>query len=324
MSKTINWGILGCGKIADKFAQDLTLLENTKLIAVASRSKERAESFGAKHSALRTYGSYEELVNDDTIDVIYIATRHPLHYSSTMLCLNHNKNVLCEKPFAMNRSEVQNMINLATEKKLFLMEALWSRFLPAIEKMKSLIEEGLIGEVKIIQADFGFKAMQDSSNRLFNKTLGGGSLLDIGIYPLFISQLILGIPSNINANAIFTSSGIDESCGMILKYDSGALAVLYSTFTSTTTNEAFVHGTKGTLKLHNRFHQSSQLSFIKNEKTIEIFDLPLIGLGYAHEIMHVNECLASGLTQSPKMTHQDSLNLIALLDEVRKEIGLKY
>lgn len=324
MQKSINWGILGCGGIAHKFVQDMALVPEANLIAVASRDQQRADEFGNQYQAKNCYGSYLELVQDPEVEVIYVATRHPQHAEATLLCLENGKAVLCEKPFGMNEGEVRQMINMAKEKNLFLMEALWTYFIPATVKMMSLIEEGLIGDIRTVNADFGYLGNKDPKGRLFNKELGGGSLLDIGIYPLFMSLMTLGMPEKIQASAVFSDTEVDESCAMILDYSSGALAVLNSTFAANTQVEAWIHGTKGSLKLHRMFHFASALSYYKNGELVETFEIPVLGHGYSHEIIHVNECLGKGLKESPTMTHDISLNLINLLDFVREKIGLDY
>jgi len=323
MQQPIKWGILGCGGIAHKVASDMKLVPKTTLKAVASKDKLRAKKFGSKYHVTNCYGSYEALAKDPEIDIVYVATRHPQHAEATLLCLQHGKAVMCEKPFAMNVNQVVQMINTARSRKLFLMEALWTRFIPAVEKMLEIIDEGRIGDIKMIHSDFGYLA-KSSNERLFDKKLGGGSLLDIGIYPLFISLLTLGVPEEIKSSAVFTDQGVDESCAMTLKYRDGAIASLSSTFATNTLTEALIHGTKASIKLHRQFHFPSKLSIIEGGEVKEEMELPITGTGYAHEIQHVNECLENGLTESPLMPLDFSLDLIKLLDEVRHQIGLEY
>lgn len=324
MQKTVNWGILGCGKIAHKFAQDLMKVPDTQLVAVASRSKEKAQDFGRQYGVSNSYGSYEALVNDPTVDVCYIATVHPFHKEITMLCLNHSKAVLCEKPMGMNQEEVNAMIQRAIERDVFLMEGIWTRFIPAIEKMIELIQSDTIGEIRSVHADFGFLGDQDRSNRLFNKSLGGGALLDIGIYPLYMSLLVLGYPEEIAAVAHMTETGVDESCGMVLRHDNGAVSSLHCTFMADTQIEAWIHGKDGSIKLHSRFHHPTNISIYRKGEIEQTFEIPYIGNGYYHEINHVNECLRLDLKESPKVTLHDSLNLAKMLDKVREKIGLVY
>ena len=203
MNKTINWGIIAPGKIAQKFASDLKLVEGANLLAVASRDETRAKEFALEYNAQKHYGSYLDLVKDPDVDVVYIASPHPFHFEQSLLCLNHGKHVLCEKPMCMNVQEVKQLIDVAQSKNLFLMEALWTRFIPSFVKCKNLVEQGEIGEILYIQADFGFRAEYDVQRRTFNKELGGGSLLDIGIYPVFFALEIAGKPWEIKATGIF-------------------------------------------------------------------------------------------------------------------------
>jgi len=240
MAKTFNWGIIGLGRIAKKFAEDLRVVPNAKLHAVGSRDKDKALAFGNEFGALHALGSYEEMMVCPDLDVIYIATPHPYHCQNAMMCLEHNIPVLCEKPMAMNNQEVRKMIGLARFQKTFLMEALWTRFLPTIKKVVGLIEAGTIGEINTVKADFGFRATVDAKHRLFNQGLGGGSLLDVGIYPVFLAYLLLGKPISISAEASVGLTNVDENCGMVLKFKNQKLALLQPSIVSKTPCEAFI------------------------------------------------------------------------------------
>jgi len=324
MNKKINWGIIGLGKIAHVFAFDLVQSKESKLLGVASRNPEKAQKFAEKFQAERYYTSYQDLANDQGIDVIYIATPHTFHYKYTMMCLKAGKHVLCEKAFGMNESEVKAMTAEAQKRNLFLMEALWTRFIPATEKILDLIKQGEIGEVKQIRADFGFKGDMNPDARLFNKNLGGGSLLDIGIYPVFLSVLLLGEPKKITATAEFTSSGVDSFMAAILDFNNGEKAVLESTFEVDTATEAYIFGETGSLKLFSRFHHSKKIGINKTGIETKNIDINYLGNGYLHEILEVENCLKNGQTQSQKMPHDLSLLLIRTLDRIRKQIGLNY
>ena len=324
MKEIIHWGIIGCGRIAHKFAHDLNMTTDSILESVASRDMHNARQFAEDHGANSYYDEYESLVKNPKIDVVYIATVHPYHHDVALLCMKHGKSVLCEKPLAMNGQEVQSMVNSARNNKVFLMEAMWTRFIPAIEKMLTLIDEGKIGTVKSIHADFGFLGDQERSNRLFNKALGGGALMDIGIYPLYLSLLILGYPESVVASAHLTETGVDVSCGMVLRHTNGAVSSLHCTFMAHTQIEAWIHGTNGSIKLHRRFHHPGQLSIYHLGELSETFDLPYTGIGYYHEIEHVNDCLKSGLNESPKMSLSHSIHLMKMLDEVRAQVGVIY
>lgn len=323
MNKTIKWGIIGLGRIAHKFASDLLLTPQTHLHAVASRSEQKAQNFSAQYQTTKYYSSYEELANDPEIDVVYIATPHPFHFEYSMLCLTRGKAVLCEKPLGMDSQEVKTLINEAKQRKLFLMEGLWMRMIPATEKLLELLRQEEIGELLFITADFGFKAKRDPQGRLFNKELGGGSLLDIGIYPIYLSLLTLGLPDGIQATARFTESGVDSYCAMLFEYANGQKSLLNSTFEANTPTEAHFYGSRGSLKLHRDFHHSRKLSLNKDGE-LQHFDLNYRGHGYVPEIEEVNQCLRQGSTQSSKVPHQVSIDLALTIDRVKEIIGLSY
>ena len=324
MKTKFNWGIIGLGGIAEKFAIGLSVLENANLFAVASRSLENAKPFADRYHATRAYGSYEELAKDPEVDVVYIATPHPYHFENTMLCLEHGKAVLCEKPFAMNERQVQTIIAKAKEKNVFLMEAMWSRFLPMILKTKELIDAGEIGEVKILQADFGFNIPFDPESRFFNKQLGGGTLLDTGIYPLFLSLFLLGEPLEINALAQMSSTDVDETCTVALKYKNGAMASLHSTFMANTPIEATIMGTKGKIIINRLWFMPNSFSVFYDDGRIVEYSEPFLSNGYEYEAMEVMACLSQNKKESDIMTFDFSLKLIRLLDQVRQKIGLEF
>ncbi|MBO0935402.1 Gfo/Idh/MocA family oxidoreductase [Fibrella sp. HMF5335] len=328
--QTTRWAILGLGRIAHKFAQDLMTLPNADLVAVASTDQARADEFAAQYTRPdgnhpRALARYEDLLPlADEIDVVYVATRHVYHRANTLLCLNGGLAVLCEKPFGMDIGEANQMLDVAEARQTFLMEALWSRFMPTIQQAKAWADEGAIGKVLTIKADFGFKAQYDPSTRLFDKALGGGSLLDIGIYPLFISYLINGMPASIQAAATLAPTGADEQCGMVLTYKNGAMAVLNSTFMANTENLAIIYGTEGTIRIHSRFHESTAVTLEKPDAEPITITFDRSTHGYIYEAQHVMDCLTEGLTESPLWNHADSRNLMTLLDEVRRVVGIDY
>jgi len=324
LNNPIRWGILAPGHIAHKFAQDLAHVEGAKLMAVASRDLGRAQAFAKEYEAPYAYGSYAELADCPELDIVYIASPHVGHHAHTLLCLNAGLGVLCEKPFGMNLGQVEEMVGRAQEKKLFLMEALWSRFMPTTLKTLELVREGAIGKVLGVRADFGFKAIQDPRKRLFNKELGGGALLDIGIYPLFWSYALLGMPAKVKASAVFSDTGVDVSTGMVLTYDSDAFAFLDCTLLARTDCEAIVYGELGCIRVHSRWHNSQALTLELTDAEPRQYDFERETHGYNYEIESVGHALRAGLTENPDWSHQDSLNLMALLDQVRNEIGLEY
>lgn len=326
MAKKINWGILGCGKIARKFASDLRLVEDAQLLAVASLDKSRGEEFAKTFKASKTYTSYESLASDPEVDVIYIATPHGFHHEHAMICLRNKKAVLCEKAFALNARHAAEMIAYAKSQNVFIMEAFWTKFIPQYQKAIEIISSGKIGDVRWIQADFGFNAGDPPAQRLTDPRLGGGALLDIGIYPVFLAQSILGKPTEIHASMTPYSSGVDEQCVMTMKFANGALAALSSTLSSDTPVEAVIAGTKGRILLKNRFHNAIatiELAIGKDEPTAVNVHREE-GFGYQFEARHVGECLRKGLIESPVMTHRDTLMQMETLDAVRKICGIRY
>ena len=321
-NKTIKWGIIGLGKIANKFATDLATVENTELVAVASRSQENANEFGEKFNVKKTYNSYEALAKDPEVVAIYIATPHSFHKEHSILCLQNKKAVLCEKPFAMNAQEVAEMIAVAKENDTLLMEALWTYFLPHFNVVLDIVKSEKYGKFKKLEADFGFHTPYNTDSRLFKKEVGGGSLLDIGIYPIFVALSTLGKPANIEAEATFFENGADSSCSMIFEYND-AKAHLKSTLLEETPTEAIFTFEDAVVKLHARFHESSKISIITDNKE-EVIDVKTTTIGYSLEAEHFSQLIRDGKKQSDVMTLEFSENLIATLDEVRAIIGLEY
>lgn len=324
MTKKYNWGIIGPGRIAHKFAKDLDLLPQANLHAVASRSEERARAFALQYGAAHYYGSYQEIINCPDLDVVYIATPHTGHCEATLMCLEAGIPVLCEKPFAMNSREVRRMVELARGKGVFLMEAIWTRFLPTIEKTLELIAAGEIGQVKSVKADFGFKAMFDPAGRLYNPELGGGALLDIGIYPVFLALLIMGKPDRSAALAHLGVTGVDEEIGVLFHYHSGQMAHLHATIQTNTKTEAFIYGDEGVIQIETRWHGPSSLSLWRFGERPRNFSFDYRGNGYEYEAEEVMQCLEMGKAESDRLPLSFSEDLMAVLDDLRAQIGLRY
>jgi predicted dehydrogenase len=320
----IKWGIIGLGNIAHQFAKDLMLVEAAELIAVASRNLEKAQEFAEIYGCKKAYDSYDALINDAEIDVLYIATPHNLHAALTIKALQNNKHVLCEKPLALNHNDALQMINTSKENNQFFMEAFWTRFNPSFREAFSKIKNGEIGEVKYINADFAFYADQlgGNGNRKTDINLGGGALLDIGVYPLFLSYALLGIPAEILAKSNLHKSGVDLQTSMILQYDN-AQAILHSSFVSTSNMKATINGTKGTINLNPLWHQAQSYTLIKNNHEVE-YRLPTKGQGFTYEIEECHQCIKHNRIESNLWSHHDSLELIKIVDEVRNQIGLVY
>ncbi len=321
--KTICWGIIGPGNIAQKFATDLLTIKDAELYAVASRSPDKANAFALKFKAKKVYSSYEDLVKDPKVDAIYIATPHSFHKSHTMLCLEHGKAVLCEKPFALNLAEVETMIAKAKEKNVLLMEALWTYFLPHYRFVLNELANKTYGKVLKLEADFGFKSNHSKASRVWNKSLGGGSLLDIGIYPIFAALSTLGEPERMEAHATFCDTGADTTCDITFHYNGAITAVLKSTFLEKTQNEAVFYCEQGIIKINDGFHGPTTVTLIVDGKE-ETKDFNYNTMGYKYEIEHFNQLLRHHKTESDIMTFDFSKKLIETLDSVRREIGLNY
>ena len=318
------WGILGPGRIAHKFVQDLLTLPDAQLYAVASSDQQRADEFAREYNIPHAFGAYEDLLTLSDLDVVYVATPHVKHYENVMMLLNGGVGVLGEKPFAMNSDQVREMIETARTKRVFLMEALWSRFMPGVNHALKLAKAGAIGKVVSVKADFGFKAPFLPDKRLFNKELGGGSLLDIGIYPLFLSYLFLDKPNQIKALATFGSTGVDEQCGMVLNYADEQLAFLDSTLLAKTDCIGLIQGETGQIRIHSRFHETTGVTLQPEDQESTTFTFDRQTHGYDYEAQHVMNCLAEGRTESPVWSLNDSQNLMDLLDAVRAEAGIVY
>lgn len=325
--KNIRWGILGTGRIARKFASDLKLAEGCELVAAGSSTPESANKFREEFPVKYSHDNYYDLVNNPEVDVIYIATPHSMHHEHALLCLNHGKAVLCEKAFALNGSQAAEMIDTAREKKVFLMEALWTKFQPHYNKLQELLAQGLLGDIRVMLVNFGFKPTAPVPPRLFDPALGGGTLLDIGIYNVFITLSVLGKPDHIDAVMTPAPTGVDEQCAVLFRYNNGAMAQLFSTFATNLATEADIGGTEGRIRLTTRFYEPSSTFELYRGRvdSREIIPIPKQpGFGYQHEARHVNDCLRKGLMESPVMTFADTLLLMQTLDKIRAIAGIRY
>ena len=320
--KTIQWGIIGLGSIAKKFATDLASVKDSQLVAVASRSQQKADKFAFNYNSKKAYDSYEKLVKDSQVDAVYIATPHRFHKEHTLLCLRHKKAVLCEKPFAMNLQDVTEMVEVAKEHNVLLMEALWTFFLPHFNYVIDVVKSEKFGKLKSLEADFGFFHPYDIEHRLFNKQLGGGSLLDIGIYPIFVALSSLGKPKSIAAAATFFDNGADSSCSLIFDYGI-TKAYLKSSLLEETPTEAIFTFEEAVVKLNTRFHESPIVTIYKDEKE-EMLDFNYKTFGYSFETAHFSQLIREGKKESNIMTFEFSKKLISTMDEVREIISLEY
>jgi predicted dehydrogenase len=324
MAEPIRWGILGTGKIARALATALQDVPDAVLAGVASRSLEKAEAFAADFHASAAYGSYEELAAAADIDLVYIATPHPQHAANALLALNAGKGVFCEKPFTMNRREAEAVVALARSKNLFLMEAMWTRFMPALAEVKRLIALGEIGSVHQVVADFGFTATFGPEHRVYNPELGGGALLDLGIYPLSIAASLLGPVVDVQAQAEMGPTGVDVQTGFTLKHEGGGLSVCSCSFQARTPGELTVSGSRGHIRMNTMFHRARSITVSLEDGSTRTIDTPYLGNGYVHEVIEAQRCYRERLIESPGMTHAETLALMEVMDEVRRQIGLVY
>jgi predicted dehydrogenase len=327
MKSDIRWGILACGKIARKFASDLQFVSGSKLVAAGSRAEDNARKFANEFSIPHIHGSYDSLVNDPEVDVIYVASPHGQHHEHVLLCLNNNKAVLCEKAFAINWSQAKEMIDLARDKKLFLMEALWTKFLPHFQTVMDMLRSGKLGKLRNVLVNFGFIPPEPVPQRLYDPALGGGSLLDIGIYCVFIAISALGRPDKIEALMSPAPTGVDEQLAVNFEYAGGQLAQLFSSFSTNLPTEAEISGDQGRIRLTSRFYEPGTTIEYYPGKVDSRQIIPFhkeAGSGYQFQARHVVECLRMGLTESPVMRHEDSLLLMETMDRIRSVIGLRY
>ncbi|HEY0064566.1 MAG TPA: Gfo/Idh/MocA family oxidoreductase [Telluria sp.] len=323
-TQSVRWGILGTGGIARAFATALMETPGAVLAAVGSRSMASARDFGRDFGSPACYGSYEALATAPDVDIIYIGTPHPMHAENAMLALNGGKAVLCEKPFTMNLREAERVVELARAKKLFLMEAMWTRFMPALAEVRRIVASGEIGTVHQVHADFGFSATRDPEHRVNKRELGGGALLDLGIYPLSISCALLGPVSTVQAQAVLSDGGIDLTTGFSMKHESGALSICSCSLRARTPCELTVSGSLGNIRMDAMFHLAKSVTVKLTDGSTRTVATPFLGNGYVHEAIEAGRCLRAGLLESPQMLHADTLALMQLLDNIRQQIGVTY
>ena len=318
MQRRIGWGVLGPGAIASKFASDLKQLSDARLTAVGSRSLERATVFAEKHGFERAYGSYEELVSDADVEVVYVATPHPYHREHTLLCLRSGKAVLCEKPMAVNAMQATDMVSCARERGLFLMEAMWTRALPVIQQVRQWIREQRIGEVRMLTADFGFRTAWRPEGRLLNPALAGGTLLDVGVYTIALASMVFDAPPvEIQAAAHVGSTGVDEQTAMLFRHENGALALLSCAVRTNTPQAARIDGTEGTIEIPAFWHATAATLRRPGADAVEFS----ASAGYHYEAAEVMSHLRAGRTESDLIPLDESLSIAHVMDLVRAQIG---
>lgn len=385
MCHIFRWGILGSGHMARLFAADLALLHEAKVIAIGSRSSERAQEFGALYSIPNRHASYEALVSDPEVDIVYVATHNTVHFEACLLALDAGKAVLCEKPFTINEDQAAAVITRARQTNNFLMDGMWTRFFPAMTKLREWLASGRIGDVRTVVASFGFRTPFDPRDRRLNPDLGGGALLDVGVYPIALCSMILGPPERVMAAGQLGKTGVDEDCSAMLVYANGQTATIHCSLRNRLPQEAYVIGTRGYIHIPEPFWRPTRLVlriqpgsgflslspfdpdevakasdglratavryakrirgsllrrgtvgtcvaqklrdmgewFLNVRRTRRMW-FPLAGWGVHYEASEVMRCVRHGLRESPLMPHEESLQIMRTLDQIRREIGLEY
>ncbi|MFN7116340.1 MAG: Gfo/Idh/MocA family protein [Saprospiraceae bacterium] len=320
----INWGIIGLGRIAHTFAKDLAILDNARLHAVASRSLDNARAFADEYRVQHYFGRYEDLLNLPDLDAVYIATPHASHAELSILCLENGIPVLCEKPLAINLHEAQAMVAWSQRTQTFLMEAMWTRFLPHMQKILDLIDANQLGRVHTVKATLGFDGQQRPNQRLFDPELGGGALLDIGVYPVFLAHLLLGRPDAIEAESRINANGIDEATRATFLYENGRKAEIYSSITEATQNEAVIYGERGHIHIGGKWNAPSAFTLYLEGQAPQEFTFNLPGHGFYLEIIEATECIRQERIENPLLTHGFSLDIMETMDRIRMQTGLRY
>lgn len=325
MADRIRWGILGTGNIAHKFAEGLAASASAELVAVGSRAQATADRFGDEFKIPRRHASYEALAADPDVDVIYVSTPHPMHRPNTILCLEHGKAVLCEKPFTVNAREAREVVDVARRSGKFLMEAMWTRFLPIIAHVRAWIAEGAVGEVRMIEASFGFRGDAAETTRLMAPELAGGSLLDVGVYPISLASMIYGrAPEDIVSMAHLGSTGVDEQAAMVFRYPGGALANLSCAVRTNTRHDAVIMGTEGMIVIQAPFWCGTTAILDRPGEEPQRKELPLTGNGYNYQADEVAACLRAGKLESDVMPWSESIAIMETMDRIRAQWGVRY
>jgi predicted dehydrogenase len=323
-NRKFNWGIIGPGRIAHQFAQGLRVIDDAALYAVASTHPERAQAFAAQYGGAKTYASYEALVNDPQVDAIYIATPHRFHIDNALLCLNAGKPVLCEKPLTVSAAETQQLIETARANKVFLMEALWTRYLPIYQPIREWLEAKVIGDLRLLVSNFGINIPKDPGERWLNPELAGGTLLDMGVYPIAVSQWIMKqTPQAFSAQAYLGSTGVDELTAALLKYENGVISQFNSNFITDGVNDFMIYGSIGHIRIHANFWAATEATLVTAEQSVTV-SRPFRGGGFEYQTEEAMRCIRAGLLESPAMSHADTLANMQLMDSIRAAIGLKY
>ena len=324
MNQKLKWAIMGPGDISVAFLNDLRLA-GMHLEAVGSRSLDRAESYAKKHSISSAYGSYEELVADPHIDIVYIATTNNAHFANAKLALSSGKHVLLEKPFTLDAAQAMELVGISRSNNVFLMEAMWTRFLPNHSVLFEKLDQGLIGTPLYLFADHNQNLPKHSHERLYDPALGGGSLLDLGVYPISLAHRLFGKPSRIQASATLMDGNIDESVGAIFEYSGGRQALLHSSIRTAGPVKAFILGDAGRIEMEKSFYEHSTFTaFDLEDNVLFEYEGNIEGRGMQYQALEVERCVTAGLNESPTMSLDETVQIMEVMDQIRSLTGIEY
>ena len=316
MTDFVRWGIIGTGQIASTFAKDLELIDEGVVAAVGSRQKASADAFGDQFDVARRYGSYEELVADPQVDAVYVSTPHPMHFENAMLALSHDKPVLVEKAFTMTAREASELVSFARSRRLFMMEAMWTRFLPHVVALRELISQGVLGEIVMVEADHGQWFAPDPHSRLFAPELGGGAVLDLGVYPISFASMLLGTPQRMVSMVDPAFTGVDGQASMIFGYESGAHALLTCTSRARSATRACVTGTEARIEIATDFYAPTSFRLISRSGVVTDYEFDVAPRGLRYQAAEVARCLALGLLESPVMPLDETVSIMETMERV--------
>lgn len=322
--KPLRWGVIGTGNIAARFASDLALTESGELAAITSRSAERSRAFAARTAAPRWHVGHADLCSADDIDAIYVAVPHSAHHDVAAAAIEAGKAVLVEKPFTLNRPQAEELAALARRRGVFLMEAMWTRFLPHMARIRELLAGRRLGDVRLVVAEHGVWFERDPAHRMFDPHLGGGALLDLGVYPVSFASMVLGEPTSVTATAQFGDTGVDAQTAVVLGYPGGRQAVATSTMQGWLANRASIAGTDARIDIDGTWYRPTSFTLTERGGAVERYEFPLAGNGLRYQAEEVARCLNSGLLESPELPLAETCRIMGLLDEVRAQIGLTY
>jgi len=324
VTEEIRWGVVGPGRIAEKVVQDFAVVDGARAVAVASRSLDRAQDFAGRHGIERAHGSYAEILADPDVDVLYLATPHAQHHAVALGAIRAGKALLVEKSFTATLAGAQEVVALARETGVFVMEAMWTRFQPAVVRLRELIADGAIGEVRSVQADLGVQRDFVPTDRLFALELGGGALLDLGVYVVSFAQMLLGDPDTVTAAGSTFQTGVDAEASLLLGYADGRSAALMTSLRNPLPGQARVYGTAGWIDVLPRFHHPETIVLHRAGADAEEITLPRLGSGYAHELIEVTECLRAGRSESAVMPLADTLAVQRVLETAAGQLGVPF